>query len=234
MSEKPFIPTLNRPPKDIYTETEPNWDTLAALGPLAPMAGTWFGEHGVDINPKLDGPQTNAYLEYYKLEVGDPQNNGPQVLYPLRYHTHIVEPGQRQAFHDQVGFWLWDPAAEIVYMTGSIPRGQTWLAAGPAKATDRTFTLWSVRDTHINTIASNPFLEAAFQTVQYKVTVSINEDGTWSYEQVTTLIIPGYDEPFEHKDSNVLTLVNPPRPNPGQIDEGWWPRKPGQTHSRNF
>ncbi len=225
MSEKPFIPELKRPPRDIYTEAEPNWDVLSALGPLAPMAGTWYGPNGVDINPKADGPETSPYIETYELEVIDPQNNGPQILYPLRYHIHIVEPGKIAAFHDQVGYWMWDPAAELVYLCGSIPRAQTWMAIGPAKATDKEFTLWSVRDTHMNTIASGPFLETAFQTVQYKITVTINDDGTWGYDQTTTLIIPGYDKPFEHRDRNVLHMIKPPAPNAGQIDEGMWPAK---------
>lgn len=52
---KPFIPVVEKVPADIYTETEPNPDTLAALGPLAPLAGTWYGKGGVDINPKAEG-----------------------------------------------------------------------------------------------------------------------------------------------------------------------------------
>ncbi len=225
MSEKPFIPELHKPPLDIYTETEPNWDTLSALGPLAPMAGTWYGPNGVDINPKAGGPETDAFEETYELVVMDPQNNGPQVLYPLRYHIHIVKPGEIATFHDQVGYWMWDPVAELVYLTGCIPRAQAWMAVGPAKATDKVFTLWSVRDTHMNTIASGPFLESAFQTVSYRITVTINDDGTWGYEQVTTLIIPGLDKPFEHTDKNVLHMIKPPAPNAGQIDQGWWPKK---------
>lgn len=39
-------------PKDIYTEAEADINTLANLGPLAPMAGIWQGSRGVDVNPK--------------------------------------------------------------------------------------------------------------------------------------------------------------------------------------
>lgn len=223
---KPFIPVVEKAPADIYTETEPNPDTLAALGPLAPLAGTWYGKGGVDINPKAEGAEAKAYQEYYEMVVADPQNNGPQLLYPLRYHTHIVEPGTRLTFHDQVGYWLWDPAAEIVYMTASIPRAQAWMCAGPAKADSKQFTLWAVRDTHINTFASNPFIEAAFKTTEYKITVTINDDGTWSYDQTTTLIVPNYPDPFEHRDTNTLEMVAPPGRNPGMIDAGIFPLKP--------
>ena len=34
--------------KDIYTEAPANPDTLSMLGPIAPLAGKWFGDDGVD------------------------------------------------------------------------------------------------------------------------------------------------------------------------------------------
>ena len=37
--------------KDIYTENPADPDTLANLGPLAPLAGTWYGDQGVDTHP---------------------------------------------------------------------------------------------------------------------------------------------------------------------------------------
>ena len=44
-------------PDDIYTEAEPDVNTLVNLGPLAPMAGIWEGKRGLDINPKAEGPE---------------------------------------------------------------------------------------------------------------------------------------------------------------------------------
>jgi hypothetical protein len=44
--------------------------------------------------------------------------------------------------------------------------------------------------------------------------VAVHPDGSWSYEQVGVLDIPGRTEPFEHIDRNTLTLVAPPTPNP--------------------
>ena len=32
--------------KDIYTEAPANPDTLSMLGPIAPLAGKWFGDDG--------------------------------------------------------------------------------------------------------------------------------------------------------------------------------------------
>ena len=54
----------------------------------------------------------------------------------------------------------------------------------------------------------------SFTTESYEITVKIHEDGTWSYDQITTMIIPNYDEPFEHRDRNRLTKIGEPTPNP--------------------
>jgi hypothetical protein len=44
--------------------------------------------------------------------------------------------------------------------------------------------------------------------------VSVLEDGTWSYEQDTVMIIQGRAEPFHHLDTNVLAKVGEATPNP--------------------
>ena len=38
-------------PEDIFTEPEPDPDTLANLGPLRPLAGTWTSAAGADSHP---------------------------------------------------------------------------------------------------------------------------------------------------------------------------------------
>src|SRR5260370_34654934 len=62
----------------------------------------------------------------------DAQTNGPQLLYGLRYHTHINTPEEAITFHDQVGYWLWEPATGLIMQTIAIPRGQVVLAEGKA------------------------------------------------------------------------------------------------------
>ena len=200
-------------PKDIYTEPEPDVDTLANLGPLTGMAGIWTGE-GLDINPKPAGPERQPYIEHMELQPIDAQTNGPQLFYGLRYHTRIVKPDEVETFHDQVGYWLWEPATGRVILTLSIPRGQTAMAVGHAAADAKTFRLQALRGSETNGIVSNPFLEYAFRTESYTITVTINDDGTWSYEQDTVLIIPGQAEPFHHTDRNTLRKIGEPTPNP--------------------
>jgi len=201
-------------PEDIYTEAEPSADTLANLGPLRALAGIWEGETGHDVAPKADGPERETFVERIELQPIDAQTNGPQLLYGLRYHTRIVKPGEVEAFHDQVGYWLWEPATGALLQTVSIPRGQTAMATGRASPDATAFRLEAVRGSATNGILSNPFLEHAFKTVRYAIAVTVHPDGRWSYELKTTLIIPGQPEPFAHTDRNTLRKVGEPTPNP--------------------
>jgi hypothetical protein len=205
---------MDKFPEDIYTEAEPDVDTLANLGPLTGMAGIWTGARGVDVSPKPDGPEKQAFIEHYELQPIDAQTNGPQLFYGLRYHTRIVKPDDVETFHDQVGYWLWEPATGALILTLSIPRGQTAMAVGRAAADAKSFRLEAVRGSETNGIVSNPFLEYAFKTMSYTITVTIHDDGTWSYEQTTVLVIPGQAEPFRHTDRNTLRKIGEPTPNP--------------------
>ena len=80
--------------KDIYTENPADPDTLANLGPLAPLAGTWYGDQGVDTHPVAEGTESEPFVETLTFELLDPQNSGPQQLYGLRYHVAVTKPGR--------------------------------------------------------------------------------------------------------------------------------------------
>lgn len=201
-------------PQDIYTESEPEVNTLANLGPLAPLAGIWEGKRGLDINPQANGIKKDPYIEQIELQPIDAQTNGPQLFYGLRYHTRIVQPNEVETFHDQVGYWLWEPATQTILFTLSIPRGQTVMAMGKAEPNAKTFTVKAERGSFTNGILSNPFIEQNFRTESYEITIKINNDGTWSYEQDTVLIIPDRNEPFHHTDRNRLTKIGEATPNP--------------------
>jgi len=65
---------------DIYTEPDGEFDTLAMLGPLRSMAGTWEGTSGTDVHPVVQGVESEDYFERYVLEPIDRQINGPQLF----------------------------------------------------------------------------------------------------------------------------------------------------------
>ena len=202
---------------DLYTEPVGDSDTLANLGPLTPLAGVWEGTAGADqhpADPREDGIERDVFVERHELQPIDPQTNGPQLLYGLRYHTHIVKPGEVETFHDQVGYWLWEPATGAVMLTLGIPRGQVLLAGGTA-ATDATdFEVRASVGSEVFGILSNPFLDQAFRTLSYRMSVTVHPDDTWSYEEEGILQIPDRTDLFPHIDRNTLTRVGPPRPNP--------------------
>ena len=202
-------------PTDIYTEPKDiDVHTLRNLGPLTGMAGIWQGARGLDVKPKADGPKKQAYVERIELQPIDPATNGPQLLYGLRYHTHVTKPDQVKTYHDQVGYWLWEPATGCVIHTVTIPRGQTAMAAGTAAADANSFTLVATQGLDTYGICSATFLDWAFKTTEFRIQVTIHDDGTWSYDEDTVLQIRGRDEPFHHTDRNRLSKIAEPTPNP--------------------
>ncbi len=202
------------PDRDIYTEP-PEIDpfTLRNLGPLTPLAGTWEGR-GVDRHPVAQGIEESPYEERIVFEPIDPQPNGPQLLYGLRYHQHVREPGDPSTFHDQVGYWLWEPATGRLVQTLAIPRAQVALAGGQAAPDARTFTVKAARGSSTFGICSGPFLDDAFTTLEYSMTITVGDDGTFRYEQDTVLQVAGRPLPFHHTDASTLRKVESPALNP--------------------
>ena len=206
---------MNPFPEDIFTEQENvDPDTLANLGPLRRLAGTWESAKGVDLNPKADGPERRNYIERIDMQPIDPQSNGPQLLYGLRYHVHINTPEEDITFHDQVGYWLWERETGLVMQSLTIPRGQTALSVGYAKPDDDKIVVSATRGQTNYGICSIDFLEYAFRTDSFRLEITFNSDGSWSYLSDTMLKVRGQEELFRHRDVNTLAKVAEPKPNP--------------------
>jgi hypothetical protein len=202
-------------PEDIFTEPEDvDPDTLANLGPLRRLAGKWEGRKGVDLNPKADGPERRDYIEHIDFQPIDPQANGPQLFYGLRYHVHITTEEEDITFHDQTGYWLWEPATGLVLQTLAIPRGQVALSEGYAAPDADRLVLTARRGETQAGICSTAFLEHAFRTDSFRLEIDFHPDGSWSYVSDTTLIVRGQPEPFLHRDRNTLVRTREPKANP--------------------
>lgn len=209
---------------DIYTEADGSDDTLANLGPLRPLAGIWTSADGTDVHPVgagsditgpvIDGDEHSAFVERYELQPIDRQTNGPQLFYGLRYHTHINKPGEVETFHDQVGYWLWEPAARTVLHLLAIPRGQVVLASGMCGPDATEFEVSATLGSEVQGIVSNPFLDRAFRTVSFRMRVTVHDDNSWSYEEHTMLRVPDRDGLVDHVDRNTLRRIGEPTPNP--------------------
>jgi hypothetical protein len=168
----------------------------------------------MDVNPKPAGPERRSYIENIEFQAIDPQTNGPQLLYGLRYHIHITTEEEEITFHEQVGYWLWEPATKLVMQTVAIPRGQVALASGLVRPDADEIIVSAKRGETGYGISSTAFLEQAFRTDSYRITVSFHDDGSWSYVTDTELMVQGRDTPFAHQDRNTLYRVGPARPNP--------------------
>jgi hypothetical protein len=205
---------MNPFPDDNFTEPEDvDPDGLANLGPLRRLAGIWEGRKGVDINPKAEGPERREYVERIEFQPIDPQANGPQLFYGLRYHIHIIATDEEGTFHDQVGYWLWEPATGLVLQTVAIPRGQVAIAAGQATPDATRLVVTATRGQTEYGICSTTFLEEAFRTDSYRLEVTFEADGSWSYISDTMLQVRGQAEPFRHRDRNTLVKVGEATPN---------------------
>jgi hypothetical protein len=203
--------------RDIYTEPEDvDLDTLRNLGPLAALAGVWEGQ-GLDTHPVAEGGEDERYRERMVFEPIDPQTNGPQLLYGLRYHVHVNKLDEVLTFHDQVGYWLWEPATKTLLQTLAIPRGQVAMATGLAEPDARRFAVKATLGSPTAGITSAPFLHENFRTLEYAITITVNDDGTLTYEQDTVLQIAGRAEPFHHTDRNTLRRVAAAAPNPAAL-----------------
>ena len=96
----------------------------------------------------------------------------------------------------------------------AIPRGQIAIAAGHAEPDAKQLVLKATRGQTDYGICSTTFLELAFRTDSYQITVDFHDDGSWSYVSDTTLTVKGQDEPFLHRDRNTLTKIAEPDLNP--------------------
>jgi hypothetical protein len=202
-------------PEDVFTEQEDvDPDTLANLGPLRRLAGVWQSTKGVDLAPKAPGPERREFIERIEMQPIDPQANGPQLFYGLRYHIHITTNEEDITFHDQVGYWLWEKETGLVLQSLTIPRGQTALAVGNAKVGDDKIVVSATRGQTNYGICSTDFLEYAFRTDSYRLEITFNADGSWSYVSDTMLKVKGREELFRHRDMNTLVKIAEPTPNP--------------------
>jgi hypothetical protein len=183
-------------------------DLIKQLGPLAPLAGMWEGDKGADVAPGDDrGTERNVFRERITFEPIGPIRNHEQILYGLRYATVARRIGETDPFHEEVGYWLWDPGERQVLRCFIVPRGVALIAGGTAEPTATTFTLLAEAGSDTYGICSNRFLAKEFKTVRYELTVTILDRNHFHYREDTQLLMPGRSELFHHTDENTLTRV---------------------------
>lgn len=175
-------------------------------GPLKELIGVWKGNNGIDISPEPDGKEENPYYETINFyEAGDVQNAGMQKLVVLRYHQVVTRKSDDNVFHDEIGYWIWDEANDLVMHSLTIPRAVCVLAGGKATSSSDGKTVLKVEakvgDLNWG-ILQSPFMGKNAKTTKFAHKISVG-NGKMSYSETTTLEI--YGRVFEHTDENELT-----------------------------
>src|SRR5262249_26434468 len=133
---------------------------LKLYGPLSRLAGTWQGSVGDDTAPSDDrGTEKNAFREQVVFTPVLPTVNHEQTLYVLGYTRTAWRLREEEPFHQQVGYWMWDPAAHQVMHSFLIPRGTAVLAGGSAEVDSSILRVSAELGSPTFGICSNPFLD---------------------------------------------------------------------------
>ncbi|MBY0369878.1 heme-binding beta-barrel domain-containing protein [bacterium] len=184
-------------------------DLRNELGPLAGLVGTWRGDKGQDKAPSdKRGTQDNVYREEIVFEQLGPIQNHEQNLHVLRYSTKAWRLGEPGTFHEELGYWSWEPTTQEVLRCFLIPRGISLIAGGKAERDATGFKLMAQRGSCTFGICVNPFLDREFQIVSYEMTLKILSPDSFAYAQDTVLQLPGRKDLFHHTDTNTLFRVS--------------------------
>lgn len=178
-------------------------------GPLAGLAGVWESENGLDVaysNERGEIGET-PYREHAELKPFGPVENGKQVLYGLDYRMAGYRHGEEIPFHTEVGYWLWDAATRQAMRCFMIPRGTLVLAGGTVEAAATSFTLTAEAGSATYGILSNQFLQTSARTVRNEVNVRLEDDDTFSYDEVSSIEHGRIEELLQHTDRNTLKRV---------------------------
>jgi hypothetical protein len=183
-----------------YNETD--------YGPLACLLGTWTGDDGMDVAPEPDGDENNPYFETIRFTAaGDVTNAEEQELAAVHYRQVVTRKSTGKVFHDQVGYWLWEPESGLVVQTLTIPRAVTLLAGGRAviEGGRTTFNVKAEEGHPDWGILQSPFMQAKARTLAFRHKLVVEGDKL-SYNETTVLDI--FDRHgYEHTDRNTLSRI---------------------------
>jgi hypothetical protein len=115
---------------------------------------------------------------------------------------------EENPFHTEVGYWLWDSATDEVMRGFVVPRGITVFAGGTAAADATSFHMRADLGGQNYVIGENKYLAAKASSISYEVTITLNADDTWSYDETTMLVMSEFADPMAHTDRNTLHRVS--------------------------
>lgn len=176
-------------------------------GPLGALVGSWEGDKGMDVSPEPDGIEENPYYERIVFEAaGDVTNAESQTLAIVRYHQVVTRKSDDTVFHDQIGYWTWDPATRTITQPINIPRAVAVLAGGKfegdASGSEIVLQVYAKKGDPDWGIIESPFMRDNASTLAFDHRVEVRGN-RMKYSEMTSLDI--YGRKFEHSDTNELT-----------------------------
>ncbi len=178
------------------------------FGPLKNLIGIWKGEKGMDIAPDQGGKEENPFYETIVFEgVGDLKNAESQTVVMVRYLQIVRRKSNDEVFHDETGYWMWDPNENIIMQSLVIPRAVAVLCSG-------TYSVNSAGEVNLKVsarlndanwgILQSPFMEKKAKTLEFKREFTVS-GSRLKYFQNT--IVDIYGKVFDHTDENELMRV---------------------------
>lgn len=181
------------------------------LGPLTPLVGEWEGNVGVDLSYHNDDDVTGetGYFEKAWFKPIQRQENGQQRLEGLNYGMTAWRHGEEamNAFHDEVGFLLWDHADGQIMRNVVFGRGIAILAGGPAQIGDKVLHFDATPGDPCYGILQNKYLLRRAELKGFKSTFTVDADGALTYTSDLHLKLGATGEEMHHTDTNTLHLV---------------------------
>ena len=180
---------------------------LEQYGPIAYLAGQWTSEYaGENRAPAPDRSVENSKFrqEISFTPIGE-VNNHEQSLFGLRYNTVAWVEGTPEPFHEELGYWLWDPGRQEVMKTFVVPRGIAVNAGGVVTPNATEFTIKAELGSKCFGLSANPFLQEEFKILSYETTFTRLDEDNFHYAENTRIQMKAQSKVFDHTESNTLT-----------------------------
>ncbi|MEE9607980.1 MAG: heme-binding beta-barrel domain-containing protein [Myxococcota bacterium] len=137
------------------------------------------------------------------------QRRERETLAIVRYHQVVTRKSNDEVFHDQIGYWTWDPATRMIAQSVNIPRVVAVLAGGSfegdASGSEVVLDVYAKKGDPDWGIIESPFMRDNASTVALEHRLDVSGD-CMSYSETTSLDI--YGRKFDHNDTKKLTRTS--------------------------
>lgn len=180
-------------------------------GPLTDLIGVWKGEDGTDVAPGPDAPEISPYCDTITFTpAGGVTNAKKQKLVAIHYHQIVQRKSNGNVFHNETGYWMWEPATQVIMHSLVIPRAVCVLAGGTytgAKDAEGRVVIEvsAACDDDQWKIVESPFMRDNASTKSFRQKIAVG-NGKLSFSETTMVDI--YGELFEHTDEDQLVRAD--------------------------